>query len=191
MEFVEPSDVAGIFEDNAIKPGAPDGGCIHLEMDAPNAVRFHLATTASEATPDDGAESRTVDAEGKLGDFLEGALQRLHIDQILLVPLGEWGKVFDAIAFSLAENEDWQDFDTAATVERNTRDPILCMPADFTTLMLVFAALWSDAESRDQGVHIVATATQLLMEVDPTGCVRVTCGTQVVADELRDIFESF
>ena len=78
--------------------------------------------------------------------------------------------------------------DAAATVELNTRDPLLCEPGDFQTVNALIKALFNDADSEDQGIIITTTATPLLIEVSPVGHVRVSVGNEVLADELVDVF---
>ena len=106
--------------------------------------------------------------------------------QILMFPVGKWRSVFDAVAFSLASNEDWQEVDAMATVRLNTRDPLICEPGDYHTVRALLGALFSDAQSRDQGVTILSTAKPFIAEVVPEGCVRVMVGSQVLADEIVD-----
>jgi hypothetical protein len=89
----------------------------------------------------------------------------------------------------MADNEDWQEFDTTATVELNTRDPLLCVPGDFQTVRELVHALLHDAERPDQGLIITSTAAPLLVEIVPDGAVRVSFGTQVMADEVAEAFE--
>jgi hypothetical protein len=83
---------------------------------------------------------------------------------------------------------DWQEFDAIATVELNTRDPLLCDPADFHTLIALMQTLLRDAENADQGLTLLGTASPVVVEVIPDGAVRVSLGSQVLADELAEAF---
>jgi hypothetical protein len=126
----------------------------------------------------------------QLADAIDEIVHRLHLKQVLLVPVGKWGKIFDAVAFSLADNEDWQEFDATATVERNTRDPLLCEPGDFHTLIALVQAILNDAQGPDQALLLTTTAAPLLVEISPEGTIKVCCGNQVMADEVAEAFES-
>ena len=106
-----------------------------------------------------------------------------------MFPVGEWRNVFDAVAFSLADNEDWQEFDHSATVELNTRDPVLCEPGDFQTVGALVTALLSDAERPEQGLTLTSSATPVLIEIVPDGVVRVSFGNQAMADEVAQAIE--
>src|SRR5690606_33903642 len=97
-------------------------------------VRLHLTCPESGSAPVDGA--RVVQIEKpRLSKVVEHIMHLLNFEQVLLIPVGKWRKVFDAVAFSLASNEDWQAMDATATVELNTRDPLLCDPGDFHTVI--------------------------------------------------------
>jgi hypothetical protein len=90
----------------------------------------------------------------------------------------------------MASNEDWQEMDATATVELNTRDPLLCEPADMHLLIALVQALVSDADAPDQGLMFIASASPVLVEIVPdgVGAVRVSLGSQVLADELAEAF---
>ena len=96
--------------------------------------------------------------------------------------------VFDAVAFSMADNEDWRAVDTAATGELNTRDPLLCEAGDFHMISELIKALFADAESSDQGLMITTTAAPVMVELIPDGAVRISIGDPVLADEVVETF---
>ena len=120
-------------------------------------------------------------------DALEHVFHKLHLSQMILMPVGKWRKVFDAVAFSLADNEEWQAVDTAATVVLNTRDPLLAEPVDFHTITALIRALLSDAEDPDQGLMITTTTAPLMVEIVPDGAIRVSIGDPVLADEVVEL----
>ena len=146
---------------------------------------LHLTDGTSEASPREGANSITVKRE-QIADAIDGMVGQLHLSQLLLLPKGKWRSVFDAVAFSMAADEDWQGIDAMATVKLNTRDPLICDPGDYQLLHSLINALLSDAESPEQGIIVTSTATPFIAEVIPDGAVRVMVGNQVLADEIRD-----
>jgi hypothetical protein len=152
-------------------------------------VRVHLTTSEADAEPDEGAKIINVAAE-QIPDAIDRIIHRLHLSQILLVPVGKWRHLFDTVAFSLADNEDWQAVDAAATVELNTRDPLLCEPGDFHTVSALMRALLEDATSPEQGLMLTSTSTPLLVEVIPNGALRMSFGNQVLADEVAEAIEA-
>ncbi len=190
MEFVSYQELGDLLDDYEIEEIAADDDRVYLSMmDSEGVVRLHLACAETKAQPHEGATVIAVEKE-RLPKMVAHILNLLHLNQVLLVPVGKWRKVFDAVAFSLASNEDWQDIDAAATVELNTRDPLLCEPADFHTLVALIEALLRDAETPDQGLMLIATGAPVLVELVPDGAVRISLGSQVLADELAEVWSS-
>lgn len=188
MEFVSPEEVAELFEEFGIERHNEGDERIHLQMNSGDGVvHMHLATRESASKPVKGATVVQVEKE-KLPQVVEHVIHLLNLHQVLLVPVGKWRKVFDAVAFSLAGNEHWQEVDASATVELNTRDPLLCEPGDFHTLIALIQALLKDADSPEQGLNFVSTASPVLVELVPDGAVRMSLGTQVLADEVAEAF---
>ena len=188
MEFVSYDEVADLFDEYGIEQVQVGEDQVYLRMsDAVGAVHLHLACPETKAPPHNGATIVRLDKQ-RLPKVVEHSIRRLHLNQVLLIPVGKWRKVFDAVAFSLAQNEDWQEIDATATVELNTRDPLLCEPADYHTLVELIQALLRDAETPDQGLMFVATASPVLVELVPDGAVRMSLGSQVLADEVAEAF---
>jgi hypothetical protein len=186
VEFIDDQEVFDLLGEYGIKPADAEGELVRLRMaSSDDVVRLHLTTGETDAEPDDGSEVITMDSEA-LPAAIDSIVHKLHLHQVLLIPFGKWRNVFDAVAFSLAQNEDWQEFETTATVELNGRDPLLCEPGDFQTISALMRALLSDAESADQGLMLTTTAAPLLLEVIPSGLVKVHLGNQAMADEVAE-----
>ncbi|MCZ6834344.1 MAG: hypothetical protein O7G85_01085 [Planctomycetota bacterium] len=188
MEFVNEQEVFGLLKEFGIEAEPVGEEIVDLRMKNDDSiVRFHLACEGCQAESYDGAETVIVEKQ-KLPDVVEHMLHLLHLRQVLLVPVGKWRNIFDAVAFSLASNEDWQLIDAAATVELNQRDPLLCEPEDFSTLHELLAALYNDAEHPEQQLMLVSTIAPILIEIVPEGALRVSIGNQVLADEVAEAF---
>jgi hypothetical protein len=183
VEFVEESDVKGLFDDYGIEQQTSEGDLVRLVMASDESVRMHVTTADADVTPENGAQVVTVEAE-RLPATVEGIIHKLHLNQVLLIPVGKWRSVFDAVAFSLADNEDWQEMDATATVELNGRDPLLCEPGDFQTVIALMRALLQDAENPDQALMLTTPTAPLLVEVVPDGAIRISLGNQAMADEI-------
>ena len=190
MEFVDHDETIEALKEQGLRE-VPDGeNLIGLALDdSDDVVHLHLAYDESTCTPHEGADVVHVE-KGQLPDAVEHLLHKLHLSQVLLIPVGKWRKVFDAVAFSLADNEEWQAVDTAATVVLNTRDPLLAEPGDFHTINALIKALLNDAEDPDQGLMITTTTAPLMVEIVPDGAVRVSIGDPVLADEVMETFGS-
>jgi len=190
VEFVSESEAFGVLEQFGIipTPDPSDADFMPLTMqDQDDAVHVHVTNGESAATPRDGA--RVVEVEpGRLPKAVEHLIHQLHLSEVLLVPVTKWRAVFDAVAFSMASNEEWSEVDATATVELNRRDPMLFEPADYHTLIDLITALISDGEERSQGLVVVSPAAPVLLEIIPDGAVRMSFGTPALADEVDDVF---
>ncbi|MDY7108165.1 MAG: hypothetical protein SYC29_05965 [Planctomycetota bacterium] len=188
MEFVPESEVMNLLAEQGVTPAPQEDDRVYLQMaDSSDVVRVHLTTAQTEAEPEAEARVITVEPDGLAAAVAE-LIQQLRLNQVLLIPVSKWRHVFDAVAFSLAENEDWQEFETTATVELNTRDPLLCEPGDYQTIIALMRALLTDADRAEQGLMLATTAAPLLVEIVPEGAIRVSFGNQVLADEVADAF---
>jgi len=190
VEFVDHGEALEALNEQGLREASAGENIFGLSLDdSDRVVHLHLACAESTCTPHEGADVVVVEKD-RIPDAVEQLLHKLHLSQVLLIPVGKWRKVFDAVAFSLADNEDWQAVDTAATVALNTRDPLLCEPADFHTITALIRALLHDAENPDQGLMITATTAPVIIEVIPDGAVRISIGDPVLADEVVETFGS-
>ena len=190
MEFIDYGEALVLLREQGIRE-APEGEqriCLEL-ADGEGVVRLHLACTESTTTPHEAAEVVSVEKDS-LPSTVEHILHKLHLSQVLLIPVSKWRHVFDAVAFSLADNEDWQAVNTAGTVVLNTRDPLLCEPADFHTISELIKALLSDAESPEQGLMITTTAAPFVFELVPDGAASISVGNPALADEIAETFSA-
>ncbi len=118
------------------------------------------------------------------------SIHKLHGGQTIMTPATKWRSVFDAVAFSMAGDESWQEFDATATVRLNTQDPLLFESSDEHTLNGLITALMSDGENKMQGVFIFPTGAPVLVHIVPGGPVKFWFGTQALADEVSEAYVS-
>lgn len=194
LEFVSLDEIGDLLDDYGIEEVADGPDRTRLCMiDGEGVVHLHLGCPEATSKPQPGATVFKVE-KSRLAAILEHAFHLLNIKQVALVPVGKWRKVFDAVAFSMVQNsdehvaKDWQEIEAAATVELNRRDPLLCEPGDLHTLVGLIQSLLKDAESPDQGLMLIATASPVLVELVPDGAVRMSLGSQVLADEVAEAF---
>ncbi len=190
MEFVAYDEVMELLQEHGVREVADgdDRVCLELASDE-DVVHLHLASENSEIAPREGASVLCVDTQ-RLAGAVEHIIHKLHLSQVLLIPVAKWRNVFDAVAFSLADNQDWQAVDTAATVELNTRDPLLCEPGDFHTVNALMEALLKDADRPEQGLHVTTTAAPVMVRLEPDGAVRISIGNAVLADQIIETFST-
>ncbi len=190
MEFVAKDEVMELLGELDVREVVESEEYAYLELFGnEDVVHLHLATSDSATAPREGISVVTVDDE-RMARAVELIIHKLRLSQIILFPVAKWRNVFDAVAFSLADNEEWQAVDTAATVELNTRDPLLCEPGDFHTLNALIKALLKDGEGAEQGLFITTTATPLVVHLIPDGTMLISVGNAVIADEVAETFLS-
>lgn len=186
MEFIQYDETAPVLKELGILQSRNDEEQLRfvLEAHAEKEVQcVYIATSECTVDGPDDATRLTQDIDAII-HTIDHIFHNLHLTQFLLIPIGKWRRVFDAVAFSMASNEDWQEIDAAATVELNTRDPLICGPADVQVVMSLISALFSDAETVDQGFTITTTAVPLLIEIVPEGAACISVGTKALADEI-------
>lgn len=127
----------------------------------------------------------------RAGEVLEHILHKLHLAPLLMLPIGRWREVFDVVTPVLADNEQWMAIDSEATIELNTRDPLICELRDLHLLRAVVDSVLMHSETLGQGLSIAAVQAPLLVEVEPAGGVLLTIGNEGLADEVRAVAQAF
>ena len=163
--------------DEAFRPGLEDSDDL---------VILDLCGT----TPD--ADSIPLEVPGdRAADALEALVHKLHLAPLLLFPIGQWRHVFDAITFELAENESWQEIESASIVALNTHDPLMCEPGDLHLVHDIFAAILKAGDSPLQGITLAALGKPLLICIEPPGNLRIELGRGSLAAEVRELIAPF
>lgn len=190
MEFIPADEAASVITDHGIEFESPDEDHIYLRMrDGETVLHHHMAVAGIECVPREGAIVHEISGDHLL-DVIDRLMHKLHHSQLLLIPVGKWRSVFDVVAFSLAANEDWQEIDAAATVELNSRDPLLADTGDLNLLCELVKALMSDSEKPDQGLMMISVGQPVVVEIVPTGGIRLSFGNPAIADELAEVYTS-
>ncbi|MCH2151735.1 MAG: hypothetical protein MK089_00155 [Phycisphaerales bacterium] len=185
MEFIKVDEANELLSQHGIERQSPDDDHTFLRMVDESLPQRHLSVPNGETEPLAGAEVIEISAE-RMPDVIDDILHKLHHNQIILFPVGRWRSIFDVVAFSLAGNEEWQQVDAAATVELNTRDPLLSEAGDLHLVCDLVKALFHDSESPDQGLILITAGLPLVMEIVPNGGVRLSFGNEAVAEEISE-----
>ena len=187
MEFVSDSEVLPLLRESGITAEKASDEMIRLRMaDDPSVVRYILRVKGRTLEPESGDATIVDLEEATMISTLIRVLHRLHLDQLVVIPISRWAKVLDAVAYAMAEDEQWLEFDATATVERNTRDPLLCLPADFHSIETLVKALITDADQADQGLMLTSAASPVILEIVPGVGARLAIGARALADEVAD-----
>lgn len=194
MEFVSYDDAIQLLGEAGVVASSKGPDRLELDLDS-ETDRVHVRVTCEGAAgccPELAPQGCTTVAVAKerLPELLEALFHKMRVQQLLVLPIGKWRNIFDAVAFSMAEVEEWQEVDATASVSLNTRDPLLCEPPDLHTLRALLGAILANAEGAEQGVLITTTVTPILVELHPCGCVHFTVTTPALASTIEKTLES-
>ena len=183
-------EIADLLRSHGITQSSEDEEHVYYRMtDEAASLHRQLSTPECAIEPLAGAETVEI-ASDRMSQAIDAILHKLHHNQIILIPVGKWRSIFDAVAFSLAQNEEWQAIDAAATVELNSRDPLLSDTGDLHLLCDLVKALMQDSETPDQGLMVITAGVPLVMEIVPAGGIRMSFGNQAVAEEVAEAYAS-
>ena len=187
MDFIKADEIRDLLNNYGIEQDTTVENHVFLRMSSGQSVQ-HLVLSIAGTTCDvpEGADRQDVTKEA-LPSVIKHLLYKLHNNQMVLVPVGKWRSIFDIVAFSLAENEDWQRIDAAASVELNSRDPLLADSGDLHLLEDLFLALVRDSETPDQGLVLITVGLPVVLELVPGCGLRLSFGNEAIAAEVREV----
>lgn len=145
----------------------PDDSSVH-----PNYIH-HIADPGSKVLPYAEAEifERSVD---DLPDILDLLLTKLHLPELLVIPVGVWREIINCIAFDLASDPNWSEIDAMAALHQNTRN-VLAVPRSETHVLInIIRALLNHAEGPQHDLILTSDRTPLLIEIFHDGALSVT-----------------
>ena len=187
MEFLPEQEIAGLLTELGVTETPQGESCVLMEMAAEDPfVQDYLC---KDSPCDETVGTCHVLGEEELITATCEAARKIHQGQTVLIPAGKWRSIFDAVAFSMASNEAWQEFDASATTMLNTRDPLLCESVDEQLMIALFHALMQDGESLEQSLFLLPASAPVLMHIQPGGPVRIWYGNQALADEISSAYK--
>jgi len=97
VEFVDQAEVLSVLKEMGMTQ-EEDGDLARLSMkDDDETVHMHIQH--ADGTVDAHENARVIEvAEGEMAAMLEHLLHLLHMSQVVLMPVGKWRNVFDAVA---------------------------------------------------------------------------------------------
>jgi hypothetical protein len=192
VEFVDIAEVRSELKARGVveSPNADGGFALAMEEGRVPVVVELSPTSMAPGSSDSGVEGRnhTVPCPNEhLAPTLETILHKLHLAPLHIFPRGTWRPILDRVSFGLASNEAWQEIDSQASLEQNTRDPLACGPRDLHTLRDLVRTLLDDGEA-DAGasIAIVAAGQRLIAHVEPNRPIRIEIASAQVATQVRD-----
>ncbi|MBM4112284.1 MAG: hypothetical protein FJ253_02745 [Phycisphaerae bacterium] len=189
MEFVSYAEAWPALRQQGLEEAERTDAELHLALRETEQVAvIDVATTDHRSAAKLPPEVRRVPRQS-IPLIVEAIVHRLRLDPVVLIPVGRWREVFDAVAFGMAENEVWKAVDQMASVELNTRDPILLGPGDHHTLRELLRVLLADGTKDSQGLSIAASGTSILIELLPCGQMILFMGNPAMAVQVGDVID--
>jgi len=189
LDFLAEQEIEGLFIELGITTSPHGEECFILTMDDDHAHVKHCLDNES-CLPCGGDEK--THCFNVLPELMTEkvicAIHKIHEGRTLMLPTSKWRSIFDVVAFSMATDESWQEFDASATIKLNTRDPLLFEGGDEQTLVGLVTALMNDGEAENQGVYLIPVGAPLLLHIQPGGPVKLYFGNDALADEVKEAY---
>lgn len=181
MEFVEHDLVWQRLRKQGVVECEPPAAELHLDLDAStDAADLDVAAVDHPAAASLGGGVLRI-PRAEFGAVVEGILHKLRIAEFAVVPVGLWRQVFEVVAEPMCRHEQWRDIDSAATVELNTRDPLVASAAHLHLVRDLVDSVATRGTYPTQGLTIAALGVRLLIEVLPAGQMIVIAGDRALA----------
>lgn len=189
MEFVSYSDAWTALRQQGLEEAERTNTELHLGLrESDQVVVIDVAATDHRLAAKLPPEVRRVPRQA-IPAIVEGLIHKLRLDPVLLIPVGCWREIFDAVSFGMAENETWKAIDQMASVELNTRDPLLVSPGDQHTMRELLRVLLTDGTRDSQGLSVAAAGTSILIEILPCGQMILFLGNPPMASLAREVID--
>ncbi len=189
VEFVENNLTWNRLRKQGVVEADDNDAELHLDLDESSpVVALDVAATdhpQAGALPD--AVLRVPRKE--FGTIVEGVLHKLRITESVVIPVGRWRRVFEAVAQPMSHHTQWNQIDSAATVELNTRDPLLVLQSHHHLLRDLVNSVVTTGTQSDQGLSVAAIGVRLLIEVLPNGQMIIFAGDAALAKHVRTVVD--
>lgn len=190
MEFVGFGDVRNELRSRGVVESQRSDGSIRLSIDAAKHPTSVLLASPPAAASTAGCHrvGHCVECPAeRAAAALETVLHKLHLAPLYIIPVGTWRPIFDVVSFDLASNEAWQEIDSQASIQQNTRDPLVCGPRDLHTLRELVRVLLANGEPDClQALSVVATGHSIVAQIEAKRPIQIELANAQVAEQARD-----
>lgn len=188
MEFVEHALTWNRLRKQGVVAAEDVPGELRIDLDDSSAVvTFDVAAHDHPQAASLGPGIRRVPRR-EFGPIVEGIVHKLKLPETVVVPVGTWRDVLEAVATPMSAHAQWRAIDAAATVELNTRDPLLFGPEHHHLLRDLVDAV-AAGERAAQGIAVVGVDMRIVVEVLPVGQMIVFAGDDHLAHPVRAVIE--
>lgn len=181
MEFLPPKPTMTMLSRHGIT-GVTEGDLLRFTLDAGDpedereANLQHLVIGSDDAVKaHDGATRTARCAPDRLGKAAEEIIHKTHIAEWVIIPVGKWRSVLDLVAYTLAEDEDWQGVDAEAALHMNTHDPLGFALGERHAVAALIGALVDAASGPEHGVTIASIDAPIVLHVRHDQTLSVWC----------------
>lgn len=174
MDFIEYSEIITGLTQLGVVEVADGNELIRLEVDPTPKIRtVHVADPESKTPPyPDATVIKKPKAE--LPEVLEEIIGRIHLAEVLVIPVCNWRAIIDCVAFDLAGDEAWQEVDAIAAVHQNKRNALAITRGETTVLIDMVRAIFNNGSDATQDLVITSDVSMILVEVFFDGAISVT-----------------
>ncbi len=187
MEFVQYREVLPGLQEQGLIEAADEDGLTRLEIEPqPRLKTLHLRDPDSRVTP--YPDALVLDRpKADLSGILEQALDRIHLAEVLVVPVGQWRDIIDCVAYDLAADEEWREIDALAALHQNTRNALAVTRGETRLLIDMVRSLLANGSSPRQDLAITSDVAPLLVEVFHDGAISLTWEGAIIDSILRQL----
>lgn len=187
MEFVQYREVLPGLQEQGLIEAADDEGLIRLEIEPqPRLKTLHVRDPASRVPPyPDAVVLERPKAD--LNEILEQCLDRIHLAEVLVIPVGLWRDVIDCVAYDLAADEEWREIDALAALHQNTRNALAVTRGETCLLIDMVRSLLSHGSSPRHDLAITSDVVPLLVEVFHDGAVSLIWEGAIIDSLLKHL----
>ena len=186
MEFVEHALTWNRLRKQGVVAAEDVPGELRIDLDeSTSVVTFDVAAHDHPQSASLATGIRRVQRR-EFGPIVEGIVHKLKLPETVVIPVGTWRDVFEAVAKPMSTHAQWRAIDAAATVELNTRDPLLFGPEHHHLLRDLVDAV-AAGERAAQGIAVVGVDMRIVIEVLPVGQMIVFAGDDHLAHPVRAV----
>jgi hypothetical protein len=162
---------------------------LHLDLDDSAPVEVFDLAAADHPRAARLPDSIRRVPRNEFGPIVEGIVHKLKLPEVVVIPVGRWRSVFEAVARPMSTHDHWREIDAAATVELNTRDPLFFEPAHHHLLRDLVAAVADSGGEPVQGISVVAVGMRVVIEVLPEGQLIAFVGDSHLVPTVRAVID--
>lgn len=180
MEFVQYREVLPGLQEQGLIETADDAGLCRLEIESqPRLKTLHIKDPTSRVPP--YPDAIVLDRpKVEIAEILEQALDRIHLSEVLVIPVGQWRAVIDCVAFDLASDEEWQEIDRLAALNQNTRNALAVTRGETRLLIDMVRSLFANGTEANQDLTVTSDVAPLLVEIFHDGAISLTWDGSIV-----------